>query len=423
MYSREANRVERVILHCDANSFYASVECLYRPELRDKPVAVGGDVEARHGIILTKNQIAKRYGVKTGEAIWQAKQKCPDLVCVPPDFALYARFSKRMRALYEEYTSRVESFGLDECWLDLSSPEITFVDGVRIAEEIRLRVREELGITVSVGVSFNKVFAKLGSDYKKPDATTVISRNNYQSIVWPLPVQELLFVGPATRRRLAVLNIRTIGDLACASPALLQNKLGKNGLTLLSYANGWDQSPVMQTDQRASIKSIGNSTTPPHDLTCMDDARCIFTLLAESVAARLRQEGLRARCVSISARNTELVTASCQTMLKRPTSLTDEIARASLQLFSARFAGQFPYRSVGVSCSHLSGDDAPVQLDFTGEAQKRLHMEKLERSIDGLRSRYGHQVIQRGIVLMDSACSKINPVEDHTIHPVPFYTG
>ena len=415
--------MERVILHCDANSFYASVECLYRPELRDKPVAVGGDVDARHGIILTKNQIAKRYGVKTGEAIWQAKQKCPDLVCVPPDFALYARFSKRMRALYEEYTSRVESFGLDECWLDLSSPEITFADGVRIAEEIRLRVREELGITVSVGVSFNKVFAKLGSDYKKPDATTVISRNSYQSIVWPLPVQELLFVGPATRRRLAVLNIRTIGDLACASPALLQNKLGKNGLTLLSYANGWDQSPVMQTDQRASIKSIGNSTTPPHDLTCMDDARCIFTLLAESVAARLRQEGLRARCVSISARNTELVTASCQTMLKRPTSLTDEIARASLQLFSARFAGQFPYRSVGVSCSQLSGDDAPVQLDFTGEAQKRLHMEKLERSIDGLRSRYGHQVIQRGIMLMDSACSKINPVEDHTIHPVPFYTG
>ena len=415
--------MERVILHCDANSFYASVECLYRPELRDKPVAVGGDVDARHGIILTKNQIAKRYGVKTGEAIWQAKQKCPDLVCVPPDFALYARFSKRMRALYEEYTSRVESFGLDECWLDLSSPEITFADGIRIAEEIRLRVREELGITVSVGVSFNKVFAKLGSDYKKPDATTVICRNSYQSIVWPLPVQELLFVGPATRRRLAVLNIRTIGDLACASPALLQNKLGKNGLTLLSYANGWDQSPVMQTDQRASIKSIGNSTTPPHDLTCMDDARCIFTLLAESVAARLRQEGLHARCVSISARNTELVTASCQTMLKRPTSLTDEIARASLQLFSARFAGQFPYRSVGVSCSQLSGDDAPVQLDFTGEAQKRLHMEKLERSIDGLRSRYGHQVIQRGIVLMDSACSKINPVEDHTIHPVPFYTG
>ena len=415
--------MERVILHCDANSFYASVECLYRPELRDKPVAVGGDVEARHGIILTKNQLAKRCGVKTGEAIWQAKQKCPELVCVPPDFSLYARFSRRMRALYEEYTSRVESFGLDECWLDLSAPDVTIADGLRIAEEIRLRVREELGITVSVGVSFNKVFAKLGSDYKKPDATTVFSRENYRQLVWPLPVEELLFVGPATKRRLWSLNITTIGDLACASPELLQGKLGKNGLTLLAYANGWDQSPVMQTDQRAAIKSIGNSTTPPHDLTCMDDARCIFTLLSESVAARLRQEGLRARCVSISARSTDLVTSSCQMMLRRPTSLTDEIARASLQLFTSRFSGRFPFRSVGVSCSHLSGDDAPVQLDFTGDEQRRMHMETLERSIDGLRNRYGHQVIQRGIVLVDSACAKINPVEEHTIHPVPFYTG
>ena len=415
--------MERVILHCDANSFYASVECLYRPELRNLPVAVGGDVQMRHGIILTKNQLAKRCGVKTGEAIWQARQKCPQLVCVPPDFALYSRFSRDMRALYEEYACRVESFGLDECWLDLTSPDMTFQDGVRTAEEIRRRVREELGITISVGVSYNKVFAKLGSDYKKPDATTVISRENYRDIVWPLPVEELLFVGPATRRRLGMLNIRTIGELACASPALLQRKLGKNGLTLSAYANGEDRSPVMRNDQRAAIKSIGNSTTPPHDLTCMDDARCIFTLLAESVAARLRQEGLRARCVSISARSTELVTAGCQCMLSRPSSLTGEIARAALQLFTSRFAGQFPFRSVGLTCSHLSAEDAPVQLDFTGDEARRMHMETLERSIDALRSRYGHQVVQRGIVLADRACAKINPVEEHTIHPVPFYTG
>ena len=415
--------MERVILHCDANSFYASVECLYRPEIRHLPVAVGGDVEARHGIILTKNQLAKRYGIKTGEAIWQAKQKCPELVCVPPDFALYTRFSRRMRQLYEEYTNRVESFGLDECWLDLTSPDFTFEDGVRVGEEIRRRIREELGITVSVGVSFNKVFAKLGSDMKKPDATTVLSRENYRERVWPLPVGELLFVGPATSRRLASLNITTIGDLACADPALLQRKLGKNGLTLLAYANGWDRSPVMATDQRAAVKSIGNSTTPPHDLTCMDDARCIFTLLAESVAARLRQEGLRARCISISARDTQLVTTTCQCMLPRPSCLTSEIARAALQLFTARYAGRFPLRSVGLSCSHLSPEDAPVQLDFTGDEERRIHMEHLERSIDTLRSRYGHQVIQRGIVLCDSACAKINPIEEHTIHPVPFYAG
>ena len=415
--------MERVILHCDANSFYASVECLYRPELRGRPVAVSGDAEARHGIILTKNQIAKRYGVKTGEAIWQAKQKCPDLVCVPPDFALYSRFSRRMRALYEEYATRVESFGLDECWVDLSNPDFTFNDGIRTAEEIRRRVREELGITVSVGVSFNKVFAKLGSDYKKPDATTVISRGNFRQIVWPLPVGDLLFVGPATRRRLAPLGIATIGDLARCDPAVLQRRLGKNGLTLFAFANGEDHSPVMQTDQRAAIKSIGNSTTPPHDLTCMDDARCIFTLLAESVAARLRQEGVRARCVNISARNTELITGSCQCMLRHPTNLTDEIARAALQLFDARFGAKFPFRSVGLSCSHLSSDHAPLQLDFTGDAARRMHMETLERSIDALRSRYGHQVVQRGVVLRDAACAKINPVEDHTIHPVPFHMG
>lgn len=415
--------MERVILHCDANSFYASVECLYRPEIRHLPVAVSGDAQARHGIILTKNEIAKRYGVKTGEAIWQARQKCPDLVCIPPDFALYSRFSRRMRQLYEQYSNRVESFGLDECWVDLSNPGFSFDDGVRAAEEIRSRVREELGITVSVGVSFNKVFAKLGSDMKKPDATTALSRANYRARVWPLPVGELLFVGPATRRRLAALNITTIGDLARCDPALLQRHLGKNGATLWAYANGEDRSPVMRTDQRAAIKSIGNSTTPPHDLTCEDDARCIYTLLAESVAARLRAEGLRARCVSISARTTELITGSCQCVLPRPTNLTGEIARAALQLFDGRFARGFPYRSVGLSCSQLTPDDAPIQLDFTGDEARRLHMETLERSIDDLRRRYGHQVVQRGVVLRDSACAKINPVEDHTIHPVPFYTG
>ena len=415
--------MERVILHCDANSFYASVECLYHPELRDKPVAVSGDAQARHGIILTKNQLAKRYGVKTGEAIWQAKQKCPGLVCLPPDFSLYVRFSRKMRRICEQYACRVESFGLDEAWLDLSNPDVTFADGVRVAEEIRTRIREELGITVSVGVSFNKIFAKLGSDMKKPDATTAIPRERFREIVWPLPVGELLFVGPSTQRRLARLNIATIGELARCDPALLQCHLGKNGLLLYAYANGEDRSPVMCADERMAVQSIGNSTTPPHDLTCADDARCIFTLLAESVAARLRAEGLRARCVSISARTTELVTGSCQCTLSRPTNLTGEIAQAALRLFDGRFASRFPLRSVGLCCSRLTPDDAPVQLDFTGDEERRMHMEQLERAIDDLRRRFGHQVVQRGVVLCDAACARINPVEDHTIHPVPFYAG
>ena len=254
--------MERVILHCDANAFYASVECLYTPSIRHSPVAVCGSVEERHGIVLTKNQIAKQFGVQTGEAIWQARQKCPDLICVPPDYGLYIRFSKCMRRIYEEYSDRVESFGLDEAWIDLSNPGLTIRDGERIAHEIRLRVKRELGITVSVGVSFNKIFAKLGSDMKKPDAVTVIPPDSFRDMVWPLPVGDLLFVGQATRRKLADMNVRTIGDLARFDAECLRSRLGKPGLMLKAYAAGLDRSPVMPADERMAIQSIGNSTTP-----------------------------------------------------------------------------------------------------------------------------------------------------------------
>ena len=415
--------MERVILHCDANAFYASVECLYTPSIRHSPVAVCGSVEERHGIVLTKNQIAKQFGVQTGEAIWQARQKCPDLICVPPDYALYIRFSRRMRRVYEEYSDRVESFGLDEAWIDLTNPGLTIRDGERIAHEIRLRVKRELGITVSVGVSFNKVFAKLGSDMKKPDAVTVISQDSFRDMVWPLPVGDLLFVGPATRRKLADMNVRTIGDLARFDAECLRSRLGKPGLMLNAYAAGLDRSPVMWADLRRAIQSVGNSATPPHDLETPADARCLYYLLAESVAARLRQEGLRARCVSISARNTELVTRSCQQMLPRATSLTGEIAQAAMRLFDGRFSDGFPYRSAGLSCSALTPDDAPAQLDFLGDEARRIKTERLESAIDGLRRRFGHQIVRRAVVLTDGQYAQINPKEEHTVHPVPFYAG
>lgn len=415
--------MDRVILHCDANSYYASVECLYTPEIRNKPVAVSGNAEARHGIILTKNAHAKKYGVKTGEAIWQAKEKCPDLVCVPPDFPLYVRFSGKMRRIYEQYSNRVEAFGLDESWIDLSNAGFTFEDGVCIAEEIRERIREELGITVSVGVADNKILAKLGSDMKKPDAVTVLPPGSFREKIWDLPVQELLYVGPSTARKLARLGVTTIGGLARCDSGVLASLLGKNGLLLKSYANGEDRTPVRPVDHRSCVKSVGNSTTPPHDLTHMDDARCIYYLLAESVAARLREGGFRARCISISARTTTLVTRSHQLMLPRATNLTDEIAQAAVRLFEERFAHDFPYRSVGLNCSALSPDNEPVQLDFTGDETKRMHTEQLERSIDDLRRRYGHQIIQRGVVLTDRGYADINPVEDHTVHPVPMFTG
>ena len=415
--------MERVILHCDANAFYASVECLYTPSIRHRPVAVCGSVEERHGIVLTKNQIAKQFGVQTGEAIWQARQKCPDLICVPPDYGLYIRFSKRMCRIYEEYSDRVESFGLDEAWIDLSSPGLTVRGGERIAHEIRVRVKRELGITVSVGVSFNKIFAKLGSDMKKPDAVTVIPADSFREKVWPLPVGDLLFVGPATRRKLADMNVRTIGDLARFDAECLRGRLGKPGLVLKAYAAGLDRSPVMPADARMAIQSVGNSATPPHDLQTPADARCLCYLLAESVAARLRQEGLRARCVSLSVRSAELVTRSCQQTLPRATNLTGEIAQAAVQLFDGRFAGGFPYRSAGLSCSALTPDDAPVQLDFLGDEARRIKTERLESAIDGLRRRFGHQIVRRAVVLADGQYAQLNPREEHTVHPVPFYAG
>lgn len=415
--------MERVILHCDANAFYASVERLYTPSIRHSPVAVCGSVEERHGIVLTKNQIAKQFGVQTGEAIWQARQKCPDLICVPPDYGLYIRFSKRMCRIYEEYSDRVESFGLDEAWIDLSSPGLTVRGGERIAHEIRVRVKRELGITVSVGVSFNKIFAKLGSDMKKPDAVTVIPADSFREKVWPLPVGDLLFVGPATRRKLADMNVRTIGDLARFDAECLRGRLGKPGLVLKAYAAGLDRSPVMPADARIAIQSVGNSATPPHDIQTPADARCLCYLLAESVAARLRQEGLRARCVSLSMRSAELVTRSCQQTLPRATNLTGEIAQTAVRLFDGRFAGGFPYRSAGLSCSALTPDDAPVQLDFLGDEARRIKIERLESAIDGLRRRFGHQIVRRAVVLADGQYAQLNPREEHTVHPVPFYAG
>ncbi len=402
--------MERVILHSDANFFYAAVECLYHPELRNQPVAVCGDASARHGIVLTKNTLAKNYGVKTGEAIWQAKQKCPSLVCLPPNFPLYMRFSRQLRALYTEYSDRVESFGLDECWLDLTGH--SFAEGKRIADEIRGRAREEFGITLSVGVANNKIFAKLGSDMKKPDATTVILPRDVPRMVFPLPVGDLLFVGPSTRRRLSSLGILTIGDLAQCEDRILQKLLGKNGSTLKAYAAGLDRSPVLPASYHTPAKSISNSTTPPHDLETMEDARCLIYLLAESVAARLRSDGFCTRCISISVRDTHLITHSCQASLARATHLTDDIAKTALSLFESRFAAGFPYRSIGIACTQLSSDAEPVQLDFTGDEARRVSMENLEHSIDDLRRRYGHQIVQRGVVLTDSLYADINPAED-----------
>lgn len=306
-YRLEVNVVgDRVILHSDINSCYASIELLHHPELRGKPLAVGGDPEARHGIVLTADYVAKKHGVKTGMALWQARQVCPDITFVPPRMDLYLRFSKMAHEIYGEYTDLQEPYGIDESWLDVTASASIKGDGYKIAHEISNRMKSELGITVSVGVSFNKIFAKLGSDYKKPDAITTMYKDEFQTKAWNLPASDLLYVGRSTDSKLRKMGIRTIGDIARADEKWLNSYLGKMGSILWAFANGYDTSPVRKENTIAPVKSIGNSTTTPRDLENDDDVKIVLYVLAESVAARLRENGFRCRTVEISIRDNEL---------------------------------------------------------------------------------------------------------------------
>ena len=410
----------RAILHIDMNSCYASIECLHHPEIRHLPVAVGGDVEARHGIILAKNELAKRAGVKTGEALWQAKQKCPDLVTVPPHYQLYLRFSRMARAIYAEYTDLIEPFGLDEAWIDVTGSGV-FGDAVEIAETIRNRVKFELGITVSIGVSFNKIFAKLGSDYKKPDAVTVFGKDDYREKVWPLPVEELLYVGPATTRKLRARCIRTIGDLAQTGPSLLHSWLGKMGYVLHAFANGNDPSPVAPLGEEAIIKSIGNSTTTPRDLTCEEDVNIIFYVLAESVAARMRENGFRAKTVQISLRDTGLFSFERQCKLEFPSCLASELHDAGMRLLQDNYRFRKPLRSVGIRGMDLVPIQTAIQLNFFEDPVRREKRERLEVAVDELRRRFGHAAVSRAVTMCDPSLGTLNPKDDHTIHPVGYF--
>lgn len=408
----------RTILHSDCNGFYASVECLYQPEIRSKPVAVGGDAEKRHGIILAKNEIAKKYKIKTGEAIWQARQKCPSLVVVPPHFERYMRFSRMCRRIYADYTDRIENFGLDEAWLDVSGND---TDGEAIAHEIRRRVKSELGITVSVGVSFNKIFAKLGSDYKKPDAVTVISKENYRDIVFPLKAEDLLYVGPATKQKLNRLGVYTIGKLAALPLSLLRNIFGKWGDVLYTFANGLDASPVMHADETSAIKSIGNSTTAVRDLTCPEDVKMIFMVLCDSVCRRLREQGARAGLVGISVRDRDLYTFTRQHKLLSPTDITQEIYDAAMALFAANYGWEKSIRSLGVSVSELHPCTEAVQLTMLLDERSRERKMSLDRSLDALKRRFGTFCVRPATLMKDERLTGFSPKEEHIIHPVGYF--
>ena len=405
---------DRIILHCDLNCFYASVELLSHEDLRNVPMAVCGDPASRHGIILAKNEPAKRFGVQTAETIWQAKKKCPDLVLLPPHHSLYREYSRRVNAIYEQYTDLVEPFGIDESWLDITGTAHLFGgDPKAIADEIRHRIRRELNLTLSVGVSFNKVFAKLGSDYKKPDATTVISRENWQSVVWPLPVGALLYVGHAARQTLKQYGVETIGQLAACQPEMLETLMGKLGRQLYDYANGLEHEPVRSREDREPVKSVGNGTTFRKNLTTRDQVRTGVAMLADSVAVRLRGLGMYAGGVQVTLRTPDFKNVSRQKQFAAPTHLMRDLTQGAMELLEAIWRPPSPIRMLTITAINLSAEDqAFEQVDlFHPEAgPQKKKQEKLEAAMDAIRGKFGAGAIQFG-----AAGDPENQDDDHPL--------
>ncbi len=396
--------MERTILHVDLNNFFASVECKYRPELKDGYMAVCGSVEDRHGIVLAKNQKAKNMGVKTGMTIKEAESLCPNIVFVEAHHDRYIEWSKKVKKIYSEYSDRVESFGIDESWIDVTSSLKLFGSGKTIADEIRKRVREEFDLTVSVGVSFNKVFAKLGSDIKKPDATTVITRLNYKTLIWKMPVSDLLFVGRATLSKLKRVGINTIGDLAQADLEYITKYLGKWGEVLWGYANGNDETPVLKETESEEIKSVGNSITCYRDLTDEEDVKIMFSSLCDSVSERVRSYGLgKASGISISIRDGSLNWFTRQAKLDRPSVLSDDFFHKAMQLFRLNFRWESSIRSLGVSVFDFVDKE---QLSLSTESEEYEKKLKLLQTVGNLKNKYGSDAIRRGIAFKDKRLTK-----------------
>jgi DNA polymerase-4 len=399
---------ERVILHSDLNNFFASVETALFPEYKGKPLIVCGDPKERHGVVLAKNEEAKKYGIKTAETVYSAMRKCPNLLKVPSHFSEYKRYSRLVKEIYGRYTEKIEECSIDECALDMTESTMLFGSGETIAEEIRKAVKEELGLTVSIGVSFNKVFAKLASELKKPDAVTVISKENYKQKVFPLPVSNLWLVGGATERILQKIGIRTIGDLAAADEEVLTRLLGKRGRQVRIYARGEDDEDVKWEKKKEDLKSIGNSSTLPYDITDREDVKRWFYVLAESVAARLKEADVgRANTVHVVVRNERLEDTTFQTKIS-PTTLCSDIAQTAYELFCAHYPIGASVRMLGVS---VSGFDYNVRQLTIGEAMDEKAYEKKERAenaVAKLREKYGYATLQRGVVFKDERLARLD---------------
>ena len=392
--------MERTVLHSDLNNFYASVECTLDPSLKGHPVAVAGNPLLRHGIILAKNYEAKRFGVQTGEALWQAREKCPDIIFVPPHYDKYIEYSEAVRKIYGEYTDQVEPYGLDECWLDVTGSGRLFGGGRSIADELRDRIKRELGVTVSVGVSFNKVFAKLGSDMKKPDATTVIEKDSFRETVWPLPVSDLLYVGRSTTKKLRLYGINTIGDLAGSDSRLISSLLGKNGMMLREFANGRDTSPVALAGSAPPMKSVSCGNTASRDLRTLDDVKIMLLSLATKVSERLRSYGFLCKTIQLQVRSYDLNSYIRQKKLTYPCRTSRAIYEAALDLFLKNHYSYIPVRSMSICATDLTGAEGE-QLSFEPELFNIQRRESLEGAFDSLRKKYGSGVIKRAILMTD----------------------
>ena len=384
---------KRAILHSDLNSFYASVEMMLNPSLQGKAVAVCGSTEDRRGIVLAKSEKAKKAGVKTGMAIWQAKQRCSDLVVVSPHYDQYLKYSKMARTIYRRYTDQVEPYGMDEAWCDVTGSRSLFGDGMTIAEEIRKAVKNELGLTVSIGVSFNKVFAKLGSDMKKPDAITQITPDNYKEKVWPLPSSDMFFIGRSTALKLAKYNITTIGDVAQTSMDFLEHLLGKNGLMIWACANGEDVSRVQREDFTPPIKSFGHGTTCREDLLNTNEVWKVILYLSQDLGTKLRSHDLMARGVQLTVKNTKLEYSQYQEQLIWPSQNARDIANAAMKIFRARYLWYNPVRALSVRAINLIRSDFPIQLTIDHSADVFLRYQKLESVMDTIKSRFGDDSI------------------------------
>lgn len=393
--------MKRAILHSDLNSFYASVEMMLDPSLRGKAVAVCGSTEDRHGIVLAKSDKAKKAGVKTGMVNWEARQLCKDLIVVPPQYDQYLKYSKLTQAIYQRYTDLIEPFGMDECWLDVTASEKMYGDAMTIAEDIRRSVRDELGLTVSIGVSYNKIFAKLGSDMKKPDAITEIREDTYKDKVWPLDCSEMIYCGRATTAKLAKYGIHTIGDVAKTDPDFLHRLLGINGVALWRYANGTDSSRVMHKDFVSPVKSIGHGITCVADLENNEEVFKVMLALCQDIGHRLRLHGLSARGVQIHLRGNDLFGSQFQCKLPFKTQLPSEIGGAAFRLFKDKYRWTSKVRAVTVRAIDLVPQNEADQLSVFVDYQKLSRREKLEDTIEELRSRFGKHAITYGILMGD----------------------